>query len=233
MKTNNKEDDERAYEMKFGPETEFAILPGEKPIEFEILRGQLGEEHAPDGPLEEDLVLTIAKCIWRKRRYQRFLAARATAAQFDPSHEAYDEAMALNAFHHAIDGAKDYSEIWRSLARLGGHFADHLDAKCPKGKFPTPEAWVKAMQEEIKKVLMPSATRFGETPDEVLIKQSSAILTDDTFARELEFEERIDRTIEQALERLERAKAAKRQVSFREAQRFSRSHPVRIVGFAK
>src|SRR6516165_9514627 len=136
MKPNSKKD-ERAYQVKFGTETEFAILLGENPLEFEILRGQVAGEHAPDGPLEEDLVLTIAKCIWRKRRYQRFLASKVTAAKVDPSHEAYDEAMALDAFYHAIDGAVSFSEIRRSLVQLGGHFADHLDAKCPQGKSNT------------------------------------------------------------------------------------------------
>ena len=77
---------------------------------------------------------------------------------------------------------------------------------------------------------MPAATRLANVPD---IKQSSAILTDDMFARELEFEARIDKTIEQTLDCLEKAKAAKRRVSFREAQRFSRSHPGRLVRFAK
>ncbi|MGY8678210.1 hypothetical protein Q2941_10365 [Bradyrhizobium sp. UFLA05-153] len=232
MKLDSKKD-ERAYQVKFGPKTEFAILPGENPLEFEILRGQVAGEHAPDGPLEEDLVLTIAKCIWRKRRYQRFLASRVTAAKFESGHEAYDEAMALNAFYHAIDGAVSFPEIRRTLDQLGGHFADHLHAKCPKGEFGTPQEWVKALQEEVQKVLIPAATRFGCPPDEVLIKQSSAVLTDDAFARELEFEERIDRKLEQTLDRLEKVKAAKRRVSFHEAQRFNRSHPVRIVGFAK
>ena len=75
--------------MKAKRADEFAILPGEDAREFENLFGQL----APDGPVEEDLVLTLAKCIWRKRRYQRFLAAKVTAAKFDPSHEGYDGAL--------------------------------------------------------------------------------------------------------------------------------------------
>src|SRR6476659_1244967 len=111
-------EDPRAYEVKFGAETEFAILPGENPLEFEMLRGRLAEELSPDGPLEEDQVLTVAKCIWRKQRYQRFLAARVMAAKFDPGHEAYDEAMALNGFYHAIDGATHFGEVRQSLDQL-------------------------------------------------------------------------------------------------------------------
>ena len=79
--------------MKAKRADEFAILPGEDAREFENLFGQLASEYAPDGPVEEDLVLTLAKCIWRKRRYQRFLAAKVTAAKFDPSHEGYDGAL--------------------------------------------------------------------------------------------------------------------------------------------
>jgi hypothetical protein len=218
-------EDPRAYEVKFGAETEFAILPGENPLEFEMLRGRLAEELSPDGPLEEDQVLTVAKCIWRKQRYQRFLAARVMAAKFDPGHEAYDEAMALNGFYHAINGATHFGEVRQSLDQLGGHFADHLDAKCPREKFQTPEDWVKAMQEEVQKVLLPAAARFGRPPDEVLIEQSSAILTDDVFARELGFEERIDRKLEQARAELEKIKKSKQQTSFREAQRLRRARP--------
>jgi hypothetical protein len=239
MKTNSKEENQRAceeenrpYEVKFGAQTEFAILPGEDPLEFEILRGQLAAEHAPDGPLQEDLVLTLAKFIWRKRRSQRFLAARAAVAQFDPSHELYDESLVLKVFDHALGAAKSIGEIRWLLDRLEGRFADHLKAKCPRRVFPTLDEWVKAMRKEVQEVLMPVPARFSPS-DELLIKRSSTLLTDDVFARELEFEERIDRRIEQTLDRLEKVKAAKRPVSFREAQRFSRSHPTRLDGFVK
>ena len=226
-------EDPRAYEVKFGAETEFAILPGENPLEFEMLRGRLAEELSPDGPLEEDQVLTVAKCIWRKQRYQRFLAARVMAAKFDPGHEAYDEAMALNGFYHAIDGSTHFGEVRQSLDQLGGHFADHLNAKCPRPEFRTLEDWVKAMQEEVLKVLLPAAARFGRPPDEVLVKHSSAVLTDDVLAGELESEERNDRMIEQSLTRLEKIKKSKQQTSFREAQRFGRTHSGLIIGLVK
>jgi len=131
-------EDPRAYAVKFGAEIEFAILPGENPLEVEMLCARLAEELSPDGPLEEDQVLTIAKCLWDKQRRQRFLAARVMAAKFEPSHMAYDGAMALNAFLHAIDGATHFGEVWQSLGQLGGHFADHLDAKCPRREFQTP-----------------------------------------------------------------------------------------------
>src|SRR5205085_7023028 len=125
--------------------------------------------------------------------------------------------------------ATESGEVWRTLEQLGGPHARYLKDKCPKKNFKTIEAWVKAMQNEIQKTMMPAAVRHGNPPDEVLIKHSSAVLTDDAFSRELEFEMRIDRELEQALERLRKIKAAKQRTSFREAQRFDRSHSEAII----
>src|SRR5437016_604111 len=127
----NSEQPKRFYEVKFGAETEFAILPGENPLDFELLQTKLAEEFAPDGLLEEEMVFTIAKCMWRKQRYQRFLAARRTAASFDPDHEAYDEVEALTGFFQALVKETDEDELQRLLNRLGGHLADDLRHRCP------------------------------------------------------------------------------------------------------
>jgi hypothetical protein len=210
----------------------FAILPGENPIGFELLRAEVAEELVPDGPVEEDLVSTIAKCIWRKQRYQRFVMAKMTAAKFDPSHKAYDEGMALRTFQHALTVETAGHELERFLGRLGGHLADHLAAKCPKRNFATAELWVDAMKREVEEVLIPAAERFGTPPDEVLIAQSAEVLTDDLFARELEFEERIDAIMERAFDGLAKVKATKRQVTLREVRRFANSHSVRVVPLA-
>jgi hypothetical protein len=223
----------RFYEVKFGAETEFAILPGENPLEFELLHTRLAEEWAPDGPLEEDALCTMAKCIWRKRRYQRFNAAKNTAAQFDPDHKAYDEAMALNGFYQVLLQETAEHELRRMLGRLGGHFAEHLRNKCPKPKFKVTKAWVKAMRREIENVLMPAATRFGSPPDEVLMSQSAAFLTDEVFARELEFEKQLEAELKEARNQLFEIKKAKRQIQFREIRRFERRHPSRLSGIIR
>jgi hypothetical protein len=219
-------------QLKFAAETDFVILPGENPLDFQIMHARLVEELSPNGPLEEDAVLTIAKCLWHKQRYQRFLAARVTTAQFDRRHEPYDEATVLNAFSFAIrhaagEDAADSGGIRRCLDQLGGpfaDFADHLEATCPRREFRTAEDWFKAMQKEFQKRLPPAAARFADPP---------TILTDDVFARELEFEEWIDKIIAQALTRLEKIKKSKQQTSFREAQRLGRARQGLVVGLVK
>jgi hypothetical protein len=230
--------DRRAYEADFVTKCAFVILPGENPREFEILLTRLLEERSPDGPLEQDLVLTIAKCLWRKQRYQYFLAARVTA-QFHQRREPYDEAMVLNAIcieidHAARKDAGDFREIRRCLEPWGvADFADHLEATCPRREFRSEWDWIKAMQTELKKNLPPAATRVGNPPDEVLFKQSSAIVTDDVLARELEFEQLNNRILEQALTQLEKIKKSKQQTSFREAQRLDRARRGLVIGLVK
>jgi hypothetical protein len=126
----------------------------------------------------------------------------------------------LNAFsfstrNAAGEDAADFGGIRRLLDQLGiADFADHLEATCPRGEFRTAEDWFKAMQREFEKDFRPTATRFRNPP---------TILTDDVFARELEFEEWIDKIIAQALTRLEKIKKSKQQTSFREAQRLRRA----------
>lgn len=212
-----------------GSATKFTIFPGENSREFERLHRKNVEELAPDGPIEEDLVLTVVKCIWRKWRFQRFLAAKFAAAQCDPTREAYDESLGLKALYCRLVGATLDWQIQQCLDALQSHHAAHLEAKCPKENYPTPEAWSQALQKEIREILTPDAERFGEKPSIVLITEVSAILRDDLFARELECEERIDKAMEHALERLAKVKAAKRKGAYREVQRLALVHPAPIA----
>lgn len=52
-----------------------SVLPGESQEEFDRLEDDLYEEYGPEGPIEEDLVETIAKAIWRKRHMDIFCRA--------------------------------------------------------------------------------------------------------------------------------------------------------------
>jgi len=221
----NSENAKRFYE-KSEAETELAILPGENSLEFELLRTKLAEELAPDGPLEEDAVCTMAKCIWRKRRWQRFLEARSIAARFDPDHGAYDDKLTLSAFFQVVKDLKDEEQLMRMVGRHGGHLAEYLLRKLPRRTFKTTKGWIKAITVETMKLL---AQTLGPTPDEVLISQSAAFLTDEIFTRELDFEKRIDAELKQACKRYFEIKAAKRQIRFREIQRFERHHAIKLI----
>ena len=224
-------EEERAYEVKSGADTEFAILPGEEALAFEFLRTKVAEEWAPDGPVEEDLVLTVVKCIWWKQRRQRFIAAKFIAAKYDPDSKAFDEVLSLTSFRQLLEIETEEDEITGSLKELAGYFWYQLTTKCPRKQFSSVAAWVDALKVQIDTVLMPAATRLGDPPRELLIDRSAAVLNDELFARELEFEERIDATLHRALDRLEKIRAAKQRITFLEARRFSKTHPLVLEGF--
>jgi hypothetical protein len=53
--------------LKHGAYSGMTVLPGEDPAGFRKLQEDLFAEFAPDGPLEEDIVETIARLTWRKQ----------------------------------------------------------------------------------------------------------------------------------------------------------------------
>jgi hypothetical protein len=52
-----------------------ALLPGENPAAFEKLHRDLIVELKPDGALEDDIVATIARLVWRKQNLATFRIA--------------------------------------------------------------------------------------------------------------------------------------------------------------
>ena len=64
--------------LKHGGYSGTSLLPGEDPAAFEKLHAGLIAEHAPAGPLEDDIVATLARLIWRKQHLSTYqLAERA------------------------------------------------------------------------------------------------------------------------------------------------------------
>ena len=194
--------------QKHGAFAKALILPGEDQREFEQLHAALVEEWAPIGPTEEDAVLDIAIGMWRKRRVQKFLEAKATAAAFDPDHPAYDEAAALRNFAIILDTVphRAFEEYTRNLRP---DKIKHLQQKVPRSAFPSREKWVEAMKKEITSVLVPTIEQFGQPPNEMLLMQSAAILSDNAFKQELALDERINAMIDRAIKRLIQTKAMK------------------------
>jgi len=66
--------------VKHGAYSATALLPGESPAEFEKLHRDLIAEFAPCGVLEDDIVMTMARLVWRKQNLTTLrIAERAQA----------------------------------------------------------------------------------------------------------------------------------------------------------
>jgi hypothetical protein len=59
--------DRRHPAVKHGAYSATAVLPGESQAEFEKLHRGLVAELVPSGVLEDDIVMTIARLVWRKQ----------------------------------------------------------------------------------------------------------------------------------------------------------------------
>jgi hypothetical protein len=58
--------------LKHGGYSALGLLPGESPTEYEKLHKAIVDEMAPHGPLEDDIVSTIARLLWRKQNRSTF-----------------------------------------------------------------------------------------------------------------------------------------------------------------
>ncbi len=220
---------ERFYEVKSGDQVEVAILPDENPLEFERLHTRLAEEWAPDGLLEEDAVLTIAKCIWRRRWYQRFILSKFTTKSFDEDSYKKDQ-QELIAFHKVlVEGAAEH-EIRRELGRQRVPWQYYLLRDVPRQDFENTEAWAEAMAEAIKGSLLPHIANVLDGVEEAIVRQRKipGPTSDELFVRELRFDERNEAALQRAIDRLLELKQPKRSISFRAIQRFERTHPDRL-----
>jgi hypothetical protein len=69
--------------LKHGGYSALGLLSGEDPAAFEKLHKGLIAELAPNGPLEEDIVLTIARLVWRKQNLGTFQRAEMARNRLD------------------------------------------------------------------------------------------------------------------------------------------------------
>jgi hypothetical protein len=61
--------------VKHGGYSRTTLLPGEDPAAFEKLHNDLVAEFAPVGPLEEDIVASMARFVWRKQNLSTYRLA--------------------------------------------------------------------------------------------------------------------------------------------------------------
>ena len=77
--------------VKHGAYSATAVLPGESPAEFEKLHRGLIDEFAPSGVLEDDIVTTMARLVWRKQNLTTLrIAERAQARREAIVNEKFD-----------------------------------------------------------------------------------------------------------------------------------------------
>jgi hypothetical protein len=186
------------------------ILDGESREAFGELQSKLVEEWKPNGPTEEETVLSIAKAIWRKRRAENFLDLQLLKRSSDPSHPGYDEATNLRFLAVVMrDKPETAFEEWAARC-LRADKVKHLRQKVPRSNFESNSEWAQAVINEINSVLLPEIELQDPTAKGIdAFMRSARALSDDLFDRELALDERLDAMIDRAVKRLIQTKAMK------------------------
>jgi hypothetical protein len=192
-----------------GAFAETTILPGEDPREFDELLSALVEEWTPVGPTEEDAVLTIAKCKWRKRRVQLFFQAELLKKSVDPNHPAYNETLGVLAFAAFV--ANDPETAFEKYASrcLTKDKIEYLKGKFRLCDFESTSEWTEAITKELTSDLLRASRIPSELADKAALLRSSLALSPDLIEQELALEERLDAMIDRAIKRLVHTKMMK------------------------
>lgn len=199
--------------FKHGVFAETAILPGEDRQEFEELHAHSLEEWKPDGPTEEDAVLSIAKAFWNKRRLQKYLDVQFFKNSRNPSHPAYDkdEAKMDLAMAMQTDPERNFKRC--SYLLDASTFQDLRD-RFPRTNFKTTEEWAGAVVNDLTAGYRAGARNMAPalartTANMHAFLTSFENLSEDILERVLALDERLDATIDRAVKRLIQLKAMK------------------------
>jgi hypothetical protein len=123
----------------------FMILPNENGDEFELLHHRLIDEWKPVGALEEDTVLTLANCIWLKRRVERIYNREATWGQ---SHQNSDEIKHVVSLAHLIDRAKTFEDAMNFADQLPELYKKPIK-DVPRSNFKDDKSWMQCLKSKI------------------------------------------------------------------------------------
>ena len=143
-----------------GAYAEDLILPGESVREFKLLHRGLIEEWKPIGALEEDTVLTLAHCIWLKRRVDRFYYWEATWLQQHPGDEQVTHAIVLA---EELDRTQTVQDANNVIFKLPEFYKKWLERKVPRSKFKDHKSWILNLKSGIQYLLATADMIIDET----------------------------------------------------------------------
>ena len=193
--------------IKHGAFAEVVILPEEDPKEWEELVTSLNDEWDPEGPIEKDIINSIAMGMWRKRRFRQYLQKLLAGATMP------DIAMRRKKRRHYERLVKIQEELEvvgcvteENLSdKLDQHAADAIKRACPRKNYDSDSAWQSAVASLIEGCL----ERFILEDDSYDPMNNRGLADEGLADREQSFEERIDAKIGRDLKQLGQIKTMK------------------------
>jgi hypothetical protein len=194
--------------LKHGAFSVIAILPGEDAADFRKLHALLIEEWQPEGATEEDAVLTIAKCLWSKRRIQVFMAAHAALLR-GKREDVLSSALGRLQLDH------DPEDLAKLLCDCPDDIREHIAKAYPRATFKTEADWAAQVHHRLTSILRSELSHDGELvePAELravpFVPPYRHISVNELIEMEVTTENRINAVMDRAIKRLIQAKAMK------------------------
>jgi hypothetical protein len=189
-----------------GAYAENLILPGESIREFKLLHRGLIDEWKPLGALEEDTVLTLAQCIWLKRRVDRFYHREASWAQQHPAEEEISDVGRRAKLLENVRTLQDLNEV---IADVPDLYKRWMDAAIPRSEFKDEKSWIDAIKSKILDMLVAQRLVVILQLESQEFKAVKAGEVRELTSKKIALDERLDARIDKALKRLAQLKTFK------------------------
>jgi hypothetical protein len=213
MESNSK-NNSRHNAIKHGPFAEALVILDENKEDFDELHQSCVKELKPSGRMEEEVVLTIAKYMWRKRRIERLFNDEANWLQEPPEAPQLRTVSQFNEI--IIRKGVPCSYVWNMLAYWPERYREAIqkEFRCPSTEYD--DEWI----DRVKKFLsdlhaIAEITAFSNREEPHSVGEIAAKIRELT-AKQMALEDRLDMMIDKALKRLATLKTFKQVVAIQE-----------------
>jgi len=93
--------------LKHGAYTATSVLPGESQLDFEKLHQGIIDDLGPSGPLEHDIIKTLARLVWRKQNLSTLALAESAKGIYRYAKQFCDPRFSPTALRDDAEGLLD------------------------------------------------------------------------------------------------------------------------------
>ena len=214
MESNSK-NDRRHNALKHGAFAKELVILHEDKNDFDELHQSCVQELKPSGQMEEEVVLAIAKYMWRKRRIERLFIDEANWLQEHPDTLELRGVSDINQF---IQKGARCSDVWGLLPLLPEHYraAIQKEFTCPSTEYD--DEWIDRVKSFISYLHCAAALGALAWREDARSVGEIAAKIRELSAKQTALEDRLDMMIDKALKRLATLKTFKQVVAIQETR---------------
>ena len=199
--------------LKHGVFVRELFILDENQKDFNDLHNGCIKELKPSGAMEEEVVLAIAKYMWRKRRVDRLFIQEAKRLGQHPAIEDLNKVSYIDKF---IEVGLPCSFVSRIVNQLPETVRLKIQ-KLPRAKNEFDDEWIRQVKNQLRRSKVAIAHPLSVQPEDSTLLALAASAIRELTAKQVELEDRLDMMIDKALKRLATLKAFKQVMAFQEA----------------